>query len=179
MCSAVVFVDNSDPYAEDLETSLKEPDRIALANSPHHRWGSSGSRTSDAETQKLEALSAAAAHDRFPYSPVDHSVSDSTSYHSPSQRRSALPPTSPSMSLSSSSNNTNINFLLNPSHSMSPPVDPSIQISERSTALPSRPALSKRSMSQMSMSHMPDDNAETDFETAFFLRHYCEGPGLW
>jgi hypothetical protein len=62
---------------------------------------------------------------------------------------------------------------------MSPPIDPSIQLSDRSTALPSRPALSKRSMSQISMSHMPDDNAETDFETAFFLRHYSEGPGLW
>jgi hypothetical protein len=78
------------------------------------------------------------------------------------------------MSLSSTSNNTNINFLLNPSHSMSPPIDPSIQLSDRSTTLPSRPALSQRSIS-----HAPDDNAETDFETAFLLRHYSEGPGLW
>lgn len=35
-------------------------------------------------------------------------------------------------------------------------------------------------MSQMSlMNHKPDDNSETDFETAFLLRHYSEGPGLW
>lgn len=35
-------------------------------------------------------------------------------------------------------------------------------------------------MSQMSlMNHTPDDNSETDFETAFLLRHYSEGPGLW
>lgn len=150
-----------------------------MAHSPDQRWGSNGSRTSDAETQRLEALSAVATHDRFPYSPMDHSLSDSTSYPSPNQRRSAIRPASPSISLSSTSNNTNINFLLNPSHSMSPPIDPSIQLSDRSTALPSRPAVSKRSMSQMSISHMPDDNAETDFETAFFLRHYSEGPGLW
>ncbi|CAG7921972.1 unnamed protein product [Penicillium olsonii] len=175
----VIFVDNSDPYAEDLEASLAEPGKAAMAHSPDQRWGSNGSRTSDAETQRLEALSAVATHDRFPYSPMDHSLSDSTSYPSPNQRRSAIPPASPSISLSSTSNNTNINFLLNPSHSMSPPIDPSIQLSDRSTALPSRPAVSKRSMSQMSISHMPDDNAETDFETAFFLRHYSEGPGLW
>lgn len=179
ICSVVIFVDNSDPYAEDLEASLAEPGKAALATSPSQRWGSSGSRTSDAETQRLDALSAVATHDRFPYSPMDHSLSDSTSYPSPNQRRSAIPPTSPSMSLSSTSNNTNINFLLNPSHSMSPPIDPSIQLSDRTTALPTRPAVSKRSMSQMSISHMPDDNAETEFETAFFLRHYSEGPGLW
>jgi hypothetical protein len=176
---AVIFVDNSDPYAEDLEASLAEPGSIALAHSPNQKWGSSGSRASDAETQKLEALSAIATHDRFPYSPMEHSVSDNTSYTSPNRHRNTLPPTSPSMSLSSTSNNTNINFLLNPSHSLSPPIDPTIQLSERGTALPTRPAAFQRSMSQMSMSHTLDDNAETEFETAFFLRHYSEGPGLW
>lgn len=175
---AVIFVDNSDPYAEDLEASLAEPGGAAQTQSANSTWGSSGSRTGDAETQRLEALSAVAAHDRFPYSPLAHSVSDTAAYASPSRRQGAvLPPTSPSMSLSSTSNNTNIKFLLNPSHSMSPNIDPSIQLSDRSTALPTRPAASQRSLSHMS--HTPDDNAETDFETAFLLRHYSEGPGLW
>lgn len=182
--SAVIFVDNSDPYADDLEASLADPSIAAQTGSPQYRWGSGGSRTSDAETQGLEALSAVATHDRFPYSSLDHSVSDSTSYTSPNPRRSAaIPPASPSMSLSSTSNNTNINFLLNPSHSLSPSIDPSMQLSDRNTALPSRPAASQRSLSHMSqmslMNHTPDDNSETDFETAFLLRHYSEGPGLW
>ena len=35
-------------------------------------------------------------------------------------------------------------------------------------------------MSHMSLvNHTTDDNSETDFETAFLLRHYSEGPGLW
>ncbi|KAJ5518726.1 hypothetical protein N7453_001148 [Penicillium expansum] len=180
----VIFVDNSDPYADDLEASLVDPSIAAQTDSPSYRWGSGGSRTSDAETQGLEALSAVASHDRFHYSSLDHSVSDSTSYTSPNPRRStAIPPASPSMSLSSTNNNTNINFLLNPSHSMSPSIDPSMHLSDRNTALPSRPAASQRSLSHMSqmslINHTPDDNPETDFETAFLLRHYSEGPGLW
>jgi hypothetical protein len=183
----VIFVDNSDPYADDLEASLADPSNAAQTQSSNLRWGSGDTRTSDAETQGLEALSAVATHDRFPYSSLDHSVSDNTSYTSPNRRHNAaMHPASPSMSLSSTSNNTNINFLLNPSHSMSPSIDPIIQLSDRHTPLPSRPAALQRSMSHMShmshiglMNHTPDDNSETDFETAFFLRHYSEGPGLW
>jgi hypothetical protein len=181
---AVVFVDNSDPYADDLEAELAEPGSAVQTHSNNNRWGRSGSRTSDAEAQGLEALSAVATHDRFPYSPLDPSVSDSPSYTSPNRQRSiAPPPPSPSMSLSSTSNNTNINFLLNPSHTMSPNIDPSMQLSDRSAALPTRPAAAQRSLSHMShmshISHAPDDQAETDFEVAFLLRHYSEGPGLW
>ncbi|KAJ6004774.1 transcriptional regulator family: Fungal Specific TF [Penicillium herquei] len=173
----VIFVDNSDPYADDLETSLAESSAMALAQSRNQRWGS-GSRASDAETHGLEALSAVASHDRFPYSPLDHpSVSDSVSYPSPSRSRGSAmpPPTSPSMSLSASSNNTNINFLLNPSHSLSPSVDSTLHaVDQRSTSLPSRPATV-----HTPVEHSLDCNAETDFEVAFLLRHYSEGPGLW
>lgn len=87
------------------------------------------------------------------------------------------PPTSPSISISASSNNTNINFLLNPpSHSMSPPLDPIVQTPEsRSASLPTRPAVSRQTTAENRM----DSRAETDFEVAFLLRHYTEGPGLW
>lgn len=172
----MIFVDNSDPYADDLETSLAESSAEALAQSRNNRWGS-GSRTSDTGSHGLDTLSTVASHDRFPYSPMDHSVSDSLSYPSPNRSRSsAMPaPTSPSISLSSSNNNTNINFLLNPSHSMSPPVDhPVATPDQRSTSLPTRPAVAQRSIE-----HRADGYAETDFEVAFFLRHYSEGPGLW
>ena len=173
----VVFVDNSDPYADDLETSLAESSAMALAQARNQRWGSD-SRASDAETSGLETLSTIATHDRFPCSPLDHtSVSDSISYPSPNRSRSSVmpPPTSPSMSLSVSSNNTNINFLLNPSHSMSPPITANIHTSDhRSASLPSRPAVPRGLLE-----HRAESLSETDFEVAFLLRHYAEGPGLW
>ncbi|KAJ5263631.1 transcriptional regulator family: Fungal Specific TF [Penicillium angulare] len=174
----VIFVDNSDPYADDIETSLAESSAMALAHSQNQIWGSV-SRTSDAETHGLEALSAVASNDRYPYSPLDHaSVSDTVSYPSPSRSRgSAMPPlTSPSMSLSASSNNTNINFLLNPSHSLSPSVDSTTLQTpdQRSASLPSRPAAAR-----LPVEHRVESNAETDLEVAFLLRHYSEGPGLW
>ena len=151
---------------------------MALAQSRNQRWGS-GSRASDAETHGMETLSAVASHDRFPYSPLDPpSVPDSVSYPSPSRSRGSAmpPPTSPSISLSASSNNTNINFLLNPSHSLSPSVDStSLHPGDhRSTSLPSRPAAARTPVE-----HRIDPNVETDFEVAFLLRHYSEGPGLW
>lgn len=169
---AVIFVDNSDPYADDLETSLAESSAEALAQARNNRWGSS-SRASDAESQGLDTLSTVASHDRFPYSPIDPSA-HSVSYPSPSRSRGSAmpPPTSPAMSVSSS-NNTNINFLLNPSHSLSPSVDPLVTPDQRNTSLPSRPAASQR------VEYREDNRAEKDFEIAFFLRHYAEGPGLW
>lgn len=171
---AVIFVDNSDPYADDLE--IAESSAVALAQARNARWGS-GSRASDADSHGLEALSAAANHDRFLYSPMAHSVSDSVSYPSPNRSRNSamLPPPSPSISISAGSNNTNINFLLNPSHSLSPPVDPSMTPDQRNASLPTRPATLSRSMVEPKM----ESPAETDFEIAFLLRHYTEGPGLW
>ncbi|CAI7578799.1 unnamed protein product [Penicillium pancosmium] len=173
----VIFVDNSDPYATDLETSLAESSALALAQSRNQRWGS-GSRASDAESHGLEALSAVASHERFPYSP--HSVPDSMSYPSPNRSRSSAmpPPTSPPLSLSSNNNtNTNINFLLNPANSLSPPVDPLGHIAgQRSASLPSRPAMAA---AHRAVEIRVDGDAETDFEIAFLMRHYSEGPGLW
>ena len=174
---AVIFVDNSDPYATDLETSLAESSALALAQSRNQRWGS-GSRASDADSHGLEALSAVASHDRFPYSP--HSVPDSMSYPSPNRSRSSAmpPPTSPPLSLSSNNNtNTNINFLLNPANSLSPPVDPLGHIAgQRSASLPSRPAIA---VTHRAVEIRVDGDAETDFEISFLMRHYSEGPGLW
>ncbi|KAJ5134293.1 Transcription activator AMTR1 [Penicillium atrosanguineum] len=169
----VIFVDNSDPYADDLEAT--ESSAEALVQSRNNIWGSD-SRASDAGSHGLDTLSTVASHDRFPFSPMEHSISDSMSYPSPNRSRSSAmpPPASPSMSLSSN-NNTNINFLLNPSHSMSPPLDPTMGTpDQRSASLPSRPAPQPRRVS-----YQVHDHAETDFEVAFLLRHYTEGPGLW
>lgn len=173
-CS-VIFVDNSDPYATDLESSLAESNALALAQSRNQRWGSD-SRTSDVDSHGMESLSAVASQDRFPYSP--HSLPDSMSYPSPVRSRASAmpPPTSPPLSLSSH-NNTNINFLLNPANSLSPPVDPIAHpAGQRSTSLPSRPAIIA---AQRSVEVRMDGHAETEFEIAFLMRHYSEGPGLW
>ncbi|KAF7714198.1 Fungal Zn(2)-Cys(6) binuclear cluster domain-containing protein [Penicillium ucsense] len=170
----VIFVDNSDPYAEDLE--IAESSAIALAQARNQRWGST-SKSSDTDSHGLEALSAVASHDRFAYSPMAQSTPETISYPSPNRSRSSMmpPPASPSVSISAASNNTNINFLLNPSNSISPPLDSALAPDQRNASLPSRPAILSRS----SVEHRSDGHAETDFEAAFLLRHYTEGPGLW
>lgn len=173
----VIFVDNSDPYATDLESSLAESNALALAQSRNQRWGSD-SRTSDADSHGMDSLSAVASQDRFPYSP--HSLPDSMSYPSPVRSRASAmpPPTSPPLSMSSH-NNTNINFLLNPANSLSPPVDPIAHpTGQRSASLPSRPAIVAAQRSVEEKVRI-DGHAETDFEIAFLMRHYSEGPGLW
>lgn len=203
----VVFVDNSDPYVDDLE-ALHESEAAVLAanaNSQNPDWNEAhGSRVRvasvDGETQGLEALSTAATHDHFSYSSlgVDHhqqqpmstdsvspfnpnvEISPSVSSGiSPSQARGTLPPqASPPVSISSNTthNNNNINFLLNPSNSLSPPVDPNLQQStgRRSSSLTARPGVSRSPTESR-----PNVQAETDFEVAYLLRHYAEAPGLW
>lgn len=194
----VVFVDNSDPYADDLEATLHESEAAILAaNAQSQNWSvvSNSDIRVDGEVQGLEALSTAAAHDRFSFPSSDHThqqslstdsvspfnpISPGSSGPSSGQARSSIPPhASPPVSITSNpnpNNNNNINFLLNPSHSLSPPVDPNIQqaarhrsssMSARSDA--SRPATEAKSGVQ----------AESDHEVAFLLRHYAEAPGLW
>lgn len=204
--SSVIFVDNSDPYAEDLDAMLHESEAAVLAaNSQNHNWNSgqhNGMRVGsvDGEAQQgLEALSTAATHDRYshpalgvehhqqsipadsvsPFNPSIDVPSSVSSGPSPSQTRSTLPPqASPPVSISSSSSihNTNtINFLLNPSHSISPPVDPGIQSpGRRSSSLTAR-----RNVSRTPKESRSNVQAETDFEVTFLLRHYTEWPGRW
>lgn len=203
----VVFVDNSDPYVDDLE-ALHESEAAVLAanaNSQNNDWNgaqSSGVRVAsvDGETQGLETLSTAATHDRFSYSslgvgnhqhhqqpvstdsvsPFNPNVEISPSVSpGPSPRSKLLPQASPPVSISSSNtahNNNNINFLLNPSNSLSPPVDPNLQQStgRRSSSLTARPGVSRSPTESR-----PNVQAETDFEIAYLLRHYAEAPGLW
>lgn len=209
----MIFVDNSDPYAEDLEATLQESEAAILAeNAQNHAWDhsqNSGVRTAsiDEEAQRgLEALSTAATHNRFSYPSLDagrpnherhHPASvpaDSVSSfdpsvelsppvssgHSPSQARSTLPPqASPSVSIASSStnhHNNTINFLLNPSHSLSPSVDTNIQ----QPAAPRSSSLAARSSAPRAPTESrPTIQAETDYEVAFLLRHYAEAPGQW
>ena len=168
----VVFIDNSDPYSDEPETILGE----AGDDSPQ-------TRISPDEAQGgLEALSAAATtNDRLAYHPplaVDqHSIQTSEVPLNngppgiPPSRARAMP-ASPPMSVSS--NNNTINFLLNPSHPISPPIDPSLHHSRRRESFAATPS-SLRSEGV----EKPHPEVETEHETAFLLRHYSEAPGLW
>ncbi|PWY90738.1 Zn(II)2Cys6 transcription factor [Aspergillus heteromorphus CBS 117.55] len=192
----VIFVDNSDPYAEDLEAALGESEAAILAaNSQTRAWSAHRTLSADGETHGLEALSTVAAHDRLSYpsvsidhpsiSPTDNSAPFSnvppplSSGSSPTQIRGTIAPlVSPPLSITSTNNhNNNINFLLNPSQSRSPPVDPHIQHApqRRSSSLTSRTAAPRTTSSDAK----PDVSPETDREVAYLLRHFSEVPGLW
>lgn len=179
----VVFVDNSDPYVEELETTLGESEAAVHASPQANGWGEM--RTSSVqEPRGLEALSTAATHDRLPlpHIGVDHRpmTTHDVSFNNvdlpasvssgPSPNPPRAIPTSPPISVSSS--NTNINFLLNPSNSISPPIDPVIQ---------SRASCSLTPVSTVGgpADQKPEPEPETLHEAAFLLRHFSEAPGLW
>lgn len=157
----------------------------------HHQ-----SRSLEAQTHGLEALSAAATGDAYGLQQhqhqavlaattsmsVDPSVQANVAFTqaelqhsigsvpSPNQMRTFMaPPTSPSMSVSS---NNNINFLLNPSGSSMSPIDPNIHspTNRRSSPFHPRPLASQT---------RSDVNVETDRKVAFLLRHFSESPGQW
>jgi hypothetical protein len=188
-CGLVVFVDNSDPYAEELEATLGESEAAVRATSQTNGWGQMRTSSTSEESHGLDALSAAATNDRFPFphlGPDHQSMSSDVPFSlvdipasvssgpSSSQARSAIHSASPSISVSS--NNTNINFLLNPSHPISPPVDPSIQPTERRrSSFTPRSAVSGGSATDQKS----DVEVETGHEGAFLLRHFAEAPGLW
>lgn len=212
----MVFVDNSDPYAEDLETTLHESEAAILAeNARNHDWDgaqNSSDRVAsihEEAQQGLEALSTAATQSRFSYPPLDADhqkrphhqsslptdsvspfdphveISPPVSGPSPRQTRSTLPSqASPPVSIASSNtnhHNNTINFLLNPSHSLSPPVDSNIQQSTPSTVGGRRSSslTARTSAPRAPAEHRPNVQVETDYEIAFLLRHYTEGPGQW
>jgi hypothetical protein len=184
---SVTFVDNSDPYAEDLEGALA-PNQLS---SDHHDngWNMDASfQNTDISTPThgLEALSAAATRDHYtflpPPTPTDNNMprtglafSGATMPAvslSPSLPRTSMPPpVSPSVSISSTNN---INFLLNPS-SISPPIDPNLQspIANRETSI------TTPSLRSIPSEFRTDSKAETEHEVAFLLRHFAEGPGQW
>ncbi|OJJ47037.1 hypothetical protein ASPZODRAFT_15721 [Penicilliopsis zonata CBS 506.65] len=212
----VIFVDNSDPYAEDLEATIRESEAaVHLANSHNQDW----EMGSAAERQGLEALSAAATQNRFAFHQlaVDHHqamvVAEPVSFTTPAVElpptvtsvssgpsptnatNSAFPPAamaSPSISISSANNNNtdninnnnnsnnNINFLLNPTQSLSPSIDPSIQITGEHRRNPSYTprSITPRGTAIVS-GYRLDPDPETHREIAFLLRHFSEAPGLW
>nr|KMM70155.1 hypothetical protein CPAG_06468 [Coccidioides posadasii RMSCC 3488] len=186
----VTFIDVTDPYADELEASLAGPES-APTNRPSNLWGNNGLqhlRSADTQTHGLEALSAAATGDTYtlqqpPATTGQISVSSTVhnnipfaqteahhtlgSMPSPNQIRSSMTdPASPSISIAS---NNNINFLLNPSTSISPPIDPSLHA----------PSDRRESPFHQRVIGSQTRPVETDHEIAFLLRHFSESPGQW
>ncbi|KAE8356179.1 hypothetical protein BDV28DRAFT_127532 [Aspergillus coremiiformis] len=193
----VIFVDNSDPYAEDLEAALGESEAAILAaNAQNRDWHAHRALSMDGETHGLKALSATAVHDRLPYTPLnidsqhlptpDSGVAFTgvpttmTTGSSSNQTCNVIPgQPSPPVSISpSNSSNNNINFLLNPSQSHSPQMDPNTHraTARRSSSLTSRSAVSRATGTGDPTLDVP---VETDPEIMFLLRHFSESPGLW
>ncbi|EAW11944.1 uncharacterized protein ACLA_007030 [Aspergillus clavatus NRRL 1] len=200
----VVFVENSDPYAEDLETSLEESEAaiLAAASSQAQHQGLQTPSSTDGDTRGMENLSTLAAVNRFSHSPLaadrgprsltsdkhahfnDLVSSFVTSGSSANGPQPALAPQpSPPISISSFSNpnsnhnnsNNDIKFILNPSQTLSPPIDPSIHHAlEQGASIPSRSMLPRSIAIQK-----PEVPVETDHEIIFLLRHFSEAPGLW
>lgn len=199
----MVFVDNSDPSAEELEAVLGESEAAVLASRAHQKGLQTPSST-DGDIRGLEHLSTAGSTNQYPFSPLatdngprslapDHSahsnildltVPSISSGSSTNRPHTALAPQpSPPISISSfsnpNSNNTNndIKFILNPSQTLSPPVDPSNQPSEPIvSSIPSRSVLSRSAGNAEQKSELP---VETEYEVVFLLRHFSEAPGLW
>ncbi|KAL3469974.1 hypothetical protein BJX99DRAFT_240343 [Aspergillus californicus] len=178
----VIFVDNSDPYAQDIEATLSESEAAILAaNSQSVGWDGPQLPSAEREVHGLEALSTIATHDRLSYSglAVDQqsvSTADSVTtpysniptsvpgpHHSNQMPRTLSAQISPPISIhSDNGNNTNINFLLNPSQSLSPPLDPTLQHTPEPRGSPSM-----------------ERPVETDYEVTYLLRHFSEVPGPW
>ncbi|KAI9839133.1 MAG: hypothetical protein M1819_003126 [Sarea resinae] len=192
----VTFINNNDPYAypsspelRDIASTPRQPEQFADAFSPD-AWSMSDTfqqSTPVSQVHGLEALSAAASGDRLNFLPPnparepDHShrmsyspAEEQTSFRKPASIPPNLPRTvaSPPNSLSSSSN-SNLNFILNPSSTASPSIDPNLRSSfePRSQSSSDRPKSGPRDLHAA--------RAEGDHEIAFLLRHFSETPGQW
>ena len=194
----VTFVDNSDPYAEPLSPDLdgtattpSQKDVSPQYHSQSNEWDLGDNfhaPVEEAQASGLHALSVAASSDQHPFPPslpsdpsssthpMDFTAPEGTQKMHP-HGRIAQPPMSTDASPPGSLSSPNINFMLNPSNHISPPVDQDLQ----SAAGPTSHSFSSGSRTSRAVlaDLRPDANVETDHEIAFLLRHYSEQPGQW
>ncbi|PGH17877.1 hypothetical protein AJ79_00776 [Helicocarpus griseus UAMH5409] len=195
----VTFVDNSDPYAEELDNSMASSPAPPVSNPQTLAWNTNDefhhSSSMDGQTHGLEALSAAATRETYPLQqtqsvPLHPAMNRNNIAFSQSELPTSLAsmpssnhirstmPVSTSPPTSISSPNNNINFLLNPPASLSPPIDPDLQSPPEQNNSPFATTAPSASRGLSSDSRV-DIEAESDHEIAFLLRHYSEAPGLW
>ncbi|EFE36902.1 uncharacterized protein ARB_04429 [Trichophyton benhamiae CBS 112371] len=185
----VVFVDNSDPYADELEEHFNTD--TPLDTHGESAWSHGGGYLppfTEAQTHGLDALSAAATAENHPIyqSVADHIAENSNSHtrlettehpeatisnSSPTIARIPTEASPGSLSLSLLSPNNNVGFMLNaPSNGIPQPIDTGLHSHENQ-----RPT---SSVSQgLPQVMRVTSSVETEHEAAFFLRHFSEGPG--
>ncbi|PGH09327.1 hypothetical protein GX51_00769 [Blastomyces parvus] len=203
----VTFVDNSDPYAEEIGTLLTSETATSVPSPQLLDWSTNGDyrhlEVMDSQAHGLEALSAAATREAYPFHETpsnsllpsmnrDTTASDIYPRHTELHSSVALIPSSnstgPAVSASSlspatsmCSPNNNINFLLNPSAPMPSHVDPrsprSVLDESESPSAATGPSESRGSDLELRVDS--EVEAEFDHETAFLLRHFSEAPGRW
>lgn len=183
---AVTFVNTVDPYADPpsptLDGRLTSPD---LSSSAQHHEGDWDGESQFHHAHGLEALSAAATANAYSYLPSGSSVARRTLPFMEDELRRSLqeatsgqsdipPPASPPVSMSSTNNLT---FILNPTSSMTPPIDPNLQ----SPYGPQRSPYSDETMASQPLGQVlrSEENVEMEHEVAFLLRHFAESPGQW
>lgn len=85
------------------------------------------------------------------------------------------PPMSPPVSMTSSNNN--LNFILNPSAAVPPPIDPNLQshFEHREAFFSGGTPVSKHLLPEA----QSESDIEMEHEIAFLLRHFSELPGHW
>ncbi|OJD24877.1 hypothetical protein ACJ73_03760 [Blastomyces percursus] len=203
----VTFVDNSDPYAEGIDTLITSETTTSVPSPQVLDWSTNGDyrhlEMLDGQAHGLEALSAAATREACPLHETpsnsllpsmnrDTTASDIYSRHPELHSLVELMPSSnntgPAVSVSSlspatsiCSPNNNINFLLNPSAPMPSHIDPSSPRSRlgqsESPFAATRPSESRGSGVELRVDGKVE--AESDYEIAFLLRHFSEAPGRW
>lgn len=195
--NVVTFVANFDPCAEpsspELDDNTASTGQTASESSHDVIWGISENfqrSTGVMATHGLEALSAAASADSYPQSrhsgsaqrdlnqpTVAWTASEIHRARRPPTSRGSEMPTSTSPPASLLSSNNNLDFILNPSSTLSPPIDPDLQ--------PHLDNISRSvSTGAVGSRQLPTDfhfeaSVETDHEIAFLLRHFAEAPGQW
>ncbi|KAI9817894.1 MAG: hypothetical protein M1827_001013 [Pycnora praestabilis] len=194
----VTFVDDFDPYADpsspELDGPLTSPENVVQTQYQDGQWnmGTHFQHNNEhSSAHGLEALSAAASGDHYPFmspsiNPEPNLIRHTSFGAGDTPPVVQLPVTTPSSTAavisppaSMSSSNNNINFILNHSSSsaMSPPIDPNLQspVVHQATPTPAGSTSSQAVLHDMP----PERSIETDHEVAFLIRHFSEGPGQW
>ncbi|CAK4031599.1 hypothetical protein DOTSEDRAFT_68677 [Lecanosticta acicola] len=186
----LTFVHTSNPYEDEEGEDLSLLTAIPAAADNDARREHAYSSMSQASfpayaTHGLEALSAVASRDHYNYAPppmTHHERTTSTSHHSKSSTSPQHTHPTPSQ---------NLDFILNPTSTLSPAesnIDPQLHSQTPTAGPPSQPSPS-HVRTASSASHGGRTNSRSkglnrrppieEPQLAFLLRDYAERPGLW
>ena len=175
----------TDPLSPDIDHHFAFPEHTAIGEHRDDNWDGHNQYSMHTEpfghTGGLEALSAAATANSYPYMlPKAEAKRKTTSFdesESPQIGRPTIPRGRvtpgqlPPESMGPSNNN--INFILNPTASMNPAIDPNLA----SHYTPTKPADNLPQSQTTSPNQRSDGNGDPEHEVAFLLRNFSEVSG--